>query len=75
MIKAARAKKYRQDEGFVDDVTVQAVKLPVEVSETLGSLARHLACVALVPLAIAESVIVESALTDYLNDLRIRRNN
>jgi hypothetical protein len=59
LIKAARAKKYRQDEGFLDEATTLAGELSVDTSEALDQAACDLARAAGVTVAVAEMVIVD----------------
>jgi len=75
MIKAARAKKYRQDEGFLDTARTLAGELSVDTSEALDQVAFDLAHAAGVPVAVAEMVIVESSLKQFIGEQRRLQNN
>jgi hypothetical protein len=75
MVKAARAKKYRQDEGFVDEATTLAAELSVDTSEALDQAACDLARAAGVSVAIAETVIVEWCLGKFIGEQRRLQNN
>lgn len=75
LIKAAREKKYQEDEGFLDNSPVFDLKFPADVSETLEDAANKLSVAAGVSFETAWCTIVEDAALHGMETLRQQRNN
>jgi len=69
MIKAARAKKYQYDEGFMDDAPVWKIGLPADVSERLRQDATELAGASGVTFEIAANTLINRALEEHLKNV------
>jgi hypothetical protein len=69
MIKAARARKYEFDEGFMDDAPVWKCSLPSGVAEWLHQASAELAEASGVTVKIAANTLINYALKEYLKDL------
>jgi thiamine monophosphate kinase len=69
MVRAARAQKYRYDEGFMDGAPVWKCSLPADVSERLRQDATELAGASGVTFEIAENTLINHALKEHLKNL------
>jgi thiamine monophosphate kinase len=69
MVRAARAQKYRYDEGFMDGAPKWKFGLPADVSERLRQAAAELAEASGVTFEIAANTLINHALKEKLKNL------
>lgn len=69
MVRAARARKYEFDEGFMDGAPVWKFSLPSGVSERLRQASDELSEASGVTFGIAANTLINRALKEHLKNL------